>query len=134
MADKITKVKILKAIIDLANKTETEFLVDNVTVTSADIVNYAETTILQLQQKADRAKERAKEKKAEDPLKDRIQNVLTEEPQSIPEIFSQVVTEGEDITPAKVSARLNKLVKEGVAKKEEVKDLDTKRKLVCYFC
>lgn len=70
--------------------------------------------------KAAKAKERAAEKKADgDELRAAVESILTEVPQTIDDIVAQI--EGEDITKAKVTARLTALVKAEVAKKEAVK-------------
>ena len=67
----------------------------------------------------------AAEKKAEgDALRDAVQAVLTEEYQTINDIASQV--EGEEITKAKITARLTSLVKNGLAEKADVKTEDGK--------
>ena len=71
--------------------------------------------------KAAKAKERAAEKKAEgDALREAVAAVLTDEYQTIAAIAAQV--EGDDITPAKVTARLTQLVKADLAHKTKVKD------------
>ena len=83
------------------------------------VVEFCEHEIDALNKKAEKAKERAAKKKAEgDELKDVIAAVLTDELQTIADVVAQI--EGEDITVGKVSYRLNALVKEGKAVKEDV--------------
>lgn len=82
-----------------------------------------------IENKSVKAKERAAEKKAEgDELRAAVKAILTTENQTIDEIFGQI--EGEDLTRAKIVARLTQLVKTGEAKKEEVKSEDGKRIMV----
>jgi len=106
MSNKITK-KEKYAII-------AEAMADN-----AMIVEFCENEIAALEKKAEKAKERAAKKKAEgDELKNVIASVLTSEFQTISDVAEQI--EGEDITVGKISYRLNALVKEGFAVKEDV--------------
>lgn len=110
---KVTKAQVLEAIIALAKGEE-------ITVDTADIVEYAETTIAQLAAKAEKAKARAAEKKANgDELKTAVAAVLTDEYQTVEQIAAQI--EGEDITNAKIVARLTALVKAGEAHKTDIK-------------
>ena len=60
-----------------------------------------------------------------DELRKAVQSCLTDEFQIISDIFTQI--EGEDVTQPKVTARLNQLVKAGIAEKEQVKTEDGKR-------
>lgn len=117
MADvKITKAMVLEVI-----KANVENMVFEGEVTAEDVVAYVDVTLGQLTAKAEKAKAKAAEKRAEgDELKAAVQAVLTEEFQNIKEIAGQI--EGEDVTNAKVTARLTKLVNEGVAVKEKTKD------------
>lgn len=83
-----------------------------------------------LEAKAAKAAERAASKKADgDELRNAVQAVLTDELQTIDAITAQI--EGEDITKAKVTARLTQLVKAGVATKDMVKTEDG-RKVTAY--
>jgi len=110
---KVTKVQVLEAIISLAKGEE-------ITVDTNDIIEYAETTIAQLAAKAEKAKERAAQKKADgDPLKDAVLEVITNEFQTVEEIAAQI--EGEDVTNAKIVARLTALVKAGEINKTDIK-------------
>ena len=79
--------------------------------------------------KAEKAKARKAEKKAEgDALRLAVETVLTTEPQTIEDILSQV--DGEEVTKAKVTARLTALCKAGLAEKVDV--TVEKRKLKAY--
>lgn len=74
-----------------------------------------------LANKAAKAKEKAAEKKAEgDELRAAVEAVLTNEPQTIEAILAQI--EGEDLTKAKITARLTSLVNNNIAVREEIKD------------
>ena len=80
--------------------------------------------------KAEKANARNAEMKANgDELREVVQSVLTEDFQTIDSIVAQI--EGEEITKAKVTARLTALVKAGIAEKDDVKD-DEGRKLKAY--
>lgn len=106
MSNKITK-KEKYAII-------AEAMADN-----AMIVEFCENEIAALEKKAEKAKERAAKKRAEgDELKNVVASILTSEFQTISDVAEQI--EGEDITVGKISYRLNALVKEGIAVKEDV--------------
>jgi Fic family protein len=95
----------------------------------ADLVAFIEKQKDQLVQKASKAKEKAEEKKAAgDELRKAVLAVLTTEYQTADEITSQI--EGEDITKAKVIARLTQLVKSGAVEKDTTK-VDS-RKLTVY--
>ena len=84
-----------------------------------DIIEFAEKEIAALDKKAAKAKETAAKKRAEsDELMEVVKSVLTDEFQTLPDILTQI--EGEDISGAKVTARLTKLVKAGEVVKEEV--------------
>ena len=111
--EKFTKAQVLAAIIALAKGEDTD-------VNTADIIEYAETTIAQLEAKAAKAKVRAAEKKANgDELRAAVAAVLTDEYQTVEQIAAQI--EGEDVTNAKIIARLTALVKAGEAHKTDIK-------------
>ena len=96
----------------------------------ADLIDFIDAQIVSIDTKAEKAKARNAEKKANgDELRDVVQSVLTDELQTIDAILTQI--EGEDVTKAKVTARLTSLVKNGLAEKEEVKD-EEGRKLKAY--
>jgi len=97
---------------------------------AAGAVEFIDKQMELLAAKAEKAKERAAKTKAEgDEMRAAVQAVLTEELQTIDEITAQV--EGEEITKAKVTARLTQLVKAEVATKDTVKTEDG-RKVTAY--
>ena len=80
----------------------------------------------QLAAKAEKAKERAAVKKAAgDELRETVLSVLTDEPQTALDILGQI--EGEDLTKAKITARLTQLINLGKAAKEQAVTEDGKR-------
>ena len=94
------------------------------------ILGFIDHEVELLEAKAAKAAERAASKKADgDELRNAVQAVLTDELQTIDAITAQI--EGEDITKAKVTARLTQLVKAGVATKDMVKTEDG-RKVTAY--
>lgn len=79
-----------------------------------------------LENKAVKNKERAAQRKIEgDELRDTISNILTDDFQTIDEIVEQL--DDEEITKAKVVARLTQLVNLEEAIKEQVKTEDGKK-------
>ena len=120
MEKRVTKRDIYADIITMAREAERE-----------DIVEFCEVQIEQLERKAEKAKERKASKAAAgDALKDAIAAVLTEDLQTAADITEKVMDAGDEVTRAKVVARLTKLVKEGVAGKMQVK-VD-KKKVMAY--
>ena len=100
------------------------------TVEQAELVDFLDSQINAIDAKAEKAKARNAEKKANgDELRDVVQAILTEEFQTIDAIVAQI--EGEEITKAKVTARLTSLVNNGIAEKADVKD-EEGRKLKAY--
>lgn len=100
------------------------------TVEQAELIDFLDAQIVAIDTKAEKAKARNAEKKANgDELRDIVQSVLTNELQTIDAIVAQI--EGEEITKAKITARLTSLVKNGIAEKEDVKD-EEGRKLKAY--
>ena len=94
------------------------------------ILGFIDHEVELLEAKAVKAAERAASKKADgDELRNAVQAVLTDELQTIDAITAQI--EGEDITKAKVTARLTQLVKAGVVTKDMVKTEDG-RKVTAY--
>ena len=86
-----------------------------------------------LDNKAAKAKATAAKKKVEgDALRDAVQAVLTDEFQTIADITAQI--EGDEISTSKVQYRLNALVANGLAAKEQVTvgEGESKRKLMAY--
>lgn len=95
-----------------------------------DLVEFLDKQITAMDAKAEKAKVKNAEKKAAgDELREVVQSVLTDEYQTIDTIVSQI--EGEDLTKAKITARLTSLVKNGIAEKTDIKD-EEGRKLKAY--
>lgn len=93
------------------------------------MIDFIDKQLEQLAAKAEKARARAAEKKiAGDELREVVKSVLTENFQTIDAITAQIV--GEDVTKAKVTARLTQLVKTEEAVKEQVKD--GSRKVMAY--
>ncbi len=108
MAKKVTKKEMFNFIADA--------LADN-----AEVVEFCNKEIALLDKKALKAKERAAAKKAEgDELKGIVQGVLTAEPMTAADVVEAIVANGVETTVGKVIYRLNALVKDGVAEKEDV--------------
>lgn len=111
MTDKTTKRDVLVAIREAAE--------NGVTfgdVTPDEVIAYCDVTMEQMDKKNAKAAERAKAKRAEaDEVTDKIEAVLTAEPQTIADIIAAV--DVEDLTPAKVAARMRKLIEAGKATK-----------------
>ena len=100
------------------------------TVEQAELIDFLDAQIVAIDTKAEKAKARNAVKKANgDELRDVVQSVLTNELQTIDAIVAQI--EGEEVTKAKITARLTSLVKNGIAEKEDVKD-EEGRKLKAY--
>jgi hypothetical protein len=86
------------------------------TVSAEDVIAYVDTTIAQMDAKAEKAKERQQAKTKEgDELRAVVKSVIDESPMTGDEITAKVVEiEGyEDITKSKVVARLTQLCKNG---------------------
>ena len=93
------------------------------------VVDYIDTTISQIEAKAIKAKEKAAEKKADgDKLRTEVYDLVTSEWQTADAITAAL--DKEDISKAKVVARLTQLVNAGLVKKEQQKVGDSK--LMCY--
>ena len=91
-----------------------------VAVSAEQFVEFAQKEIALLDNKAAKAKERAAAKRAEaDELMEVVQSLLTDEFQTAADIAAQI--EGEDVSAAKVVARLGKLVAAEVAVKDDIK-------------
>lgn len=98
-----------------------------------DLADVVKHEIELLDNKAAKAKETAAKKKVEgDALRDKVQAVLTDEFQTIADITAQI--EGEDVSTSRVQYRLNALVANGLAEKEQITvgEGDAKRKLMAY--
>lgn len=94
------------------------------------IVEFIDNQVKLLESKAAKAQENAAKKKADgDALRETVYSVLTDEFQTIDQVTAQV--DGEDVTKAKVTARLTQLVKAEMAVKDTVKT-DDGRKVTAY--
>lgn len=92
-----------------------------------ELIYFIESQITSIDNKALKAKERATAKKAEgDALRETVKSILTEDFQTADDIFAKL--DGEDLTIAKVRARLTQLVNLGEAEKADVKTEDNKTK------
>lgn len=122
---KITKVEKLNMIRDiLAGDGNTE-----VTEEATMLIAFVDEQIEQIQSKAEKAKQRAAEKKAEgDALRNTIQALMTNEWQSIDDIFNQI--EDEEVTRSKITARLTQLIKAGVIEKGSQKSETGNKQMV----
>jgi hypothetical protein len=97
---------------------------------NADVVAFCDGEIAKLDAKAAKAKERAAEKRAAgDELYADVVATLTSEPQTANAIYEGHFASFEDLSVAKIRARLSQAVKNGVAVKETVK-IDGKAKVV----
>ena len=121
MAEKMTKAMWFEEIKAVIEASEAEH--------KDEMMEFIDAQVELLAKKAEKAKERAAAKKVEgDELREVVKSVLTDEFQPIDEIVAQI--EGEDITKAKVTARLTQLVKAEIAVKEQV--AVDKRKVMAY--
>ena len=114
MENRITKMDKYKMIEDILATVEN----DNAEM----LIEFVKAEQTALANKATKAKERAAEKKTErDELCDAVLGVLTSEPMTRDEVFALVENTGDEITVAKVGARLTRLVDLGMAQKSEIK-------------
>ena len=126
MEKKTTKKEYYEAIRAMVETVETVG-----TIPADEVLAFIDKMVEQLDAKAASAKERAAKKKADgDELREIIQGVLTADFQTIDSIVEQVGRE--DVTKNMVTARLTQLVKAEVAKKEQVKEEGTGRKVMAY--
>lgn len=117
MENKVTKKVILNAI-----KVAAENGADFGNVEAKDVIAYVDKTVAQLDAKAEKAKEYGAKKRAEgDALYGAVVDAIGAEYKTIDEITEVVKEAAEDVTRAKVVARLTKAVKEGKAFKAQVK-------------
>ena len=122
---KITKAMKFDMIKEIITNTEADAEVRDM------LVAFCDEQLASLAVKAAKAKEQAIQKKAEsDALTSAIADVLTSEYQTIAEVMANFADD-EDITRAKITSRLGKLVRDNVAEKETVKGEDNK-KIVAY--
>lgn len=124
----MAEVKITKAmVLEVIGKNVENMTFDG-DVTAEDVTAFVETTLAQIAAKAEKNKERAAAKRqAGDELRAQVLGFVTEEWQTRDEIAANF--EDEDITPAKVGARLTQLVENGSVIKEKQK-IDGKDKMV----
>lgn len=119
--EKITKKAYFEMLKDIVVATDT--------VDKDNLLAFIDTNIAQLDAKAAKAKEKAAEKKVEgDELREKIAACLTTEPKDIVTILDEVGDE--ELTRAKVTARLAQLINLGTATKEVTKTADGKKATV----
>lgn len=115
---KVTKKENYEMLMEIVENSNSEM--------KAELVDFITKQIESIDAKAAKAKEKAAEKRAEgDELRAAVKAVLTEELQTAEIILAQI--EGEELTKAKIVARLTQLVKNGEASKEEVKTEEGKK-------
>ena len=101
-------------------KKEMYSLIAELCASNEAVVEFCEAEVARLDAKAEKAKAKAAEKRAAgDELYSTVCSCLTVEPQTAEAILAQI--EGEDLTVAKIRARLSQAVKNGVANKETIK-------------
>ena len=124
----MAEVKITKAmVLEVIGKNVENMTFDG-DVTAEDVTAFVETTLAQIAAKAEKNKERAAAKRqAGDELRAQVLGFVTEEWQTRDEITANF--EDEDVTPAKVGARLTQLVADGSVVKEKQK-IDGQDKMV----
>ena len=116
---KLTKKEVLLGIRTFINGEDTD-------VTLEDMVDYIDTTLAQLDKKAEKAAERAAKNKAEgDELRAKVFALVTDTPQTADEITASLGDA--EVSKAKVVARLTQLVKSEQVKKEETKIGDSRK-------
>lgn len=123
MEKKVTKRENFEAIIAVLNEAGRE-----------DLAKVVAHEIELLDNKAAKAKAKAAEKKTEgDALTAAVEAVLTADFATIADVTAKVIFDGE-VSTAKVQYRLNQLVNNGKAVKEQVTvgEGDSKRKLMAY--
>ena len=109
---KITKKEYFAMVAEIVNGSDAE--------NKAELMEFIQKQVEALDKKADKAKERAAEKRAAgDELYATVVACLTAEGQTREDILAQV--EGEDLSVAKIGARLTQAIKNGVAVKESIK-------------
>ena len=85
------------------------------------VVEFCTKEIAALDAKAAKAKERAAAKKAEtDELMIQVQDALTDEFQTIADIYAAIEGANADATVSRITYRLSKLVESGLAERTEV--------------
>ena len=122
MANTITKKDVLTAIKTVVENGFADVTVgEDKVVTADDVIAYVDTTIAQLDKKNEKARKKSAERKAEgDALRATIEGILTEdEYKTIANIVAEI--DDEEVTPARVTARLSQLCKANKAHKTKVK-------------
>ena len=115
---KVTKKENYEMLMEIVENSNSEM--------KAELVDFIAKQIESIDAKAAKAKEKAAEKRAEgDELRAAVKSVLTEELQTAEEILAQF--EDEELTKAKIVARLTQLINNGEAVKEEVKTEEGKK-------
>ena len=88
-----------------------------------ELIEFVDKQISQIEAKAEKAKIRATERqKTGDELREKVKSILTNELQTADDITVKI--DEEDITRAKIIARLTQLVKIGEVEKEDVETED----------
>lgn len=114
MENKMTKMEKFQAIEEILGNVDG----DNIDM----LIEFVQGEQAALARKATKAKEKAAEKKTEiDDLGNAVLAVVTGEPKTRDEIFEAVEFDGEEISVAKIGARLTRLVELGKVQKSEVK-------------
>lgn len=130
--NRITKKEILSNVRALMEQLDiVEF--ENEDLTPDAVIEFCDKEIAALDAKAAKAKEKAAEKKAVgDALRDVVEQVLTNEYQTIADIAARI--EGEDVTVGKVTNRLSALAAAGIAERTQltVGEKGAKRKVSAY--
>lgn len=120
MEKKMTKKDYFNELLNIVENSESEI--------KGELIYFIENQITSIDNKAIKAKERAEAKKAEgDALREEVNALITNELQTADDIFTQL--NGEDLTIAKVRARLTQLVNLGGVVKETIKTEDGKQKM-----
>lgn len=116
---KLTKREYFEKLEEIVNGTDLDI--------KEELIYFIESQITSIDNKAIKAKERAAAKKAEgDSLREAVKSVLTNELQTADDVLAQL--DGEELTVAKVRARLTQLVNLGEAEKADIKTEDNKTK------
>lgn len=103
-------------------------------ISTSDLIDFIDTEIDHLTQRAAKEKQRSEERKAKgDALRETVKSVLTETFQSIDEIFSEVLgmVEDQELTKPMIQARLGQLYRADLIDKE-VKKVEGGRQRTFY--
>lgn len=138
METKITKRDYFTSLVNLGQTGELFFENgdgERVDITAEQLVEFATNEIGLIDRKNEKSRERAEKKRMEgDELSEAVRSALTGELQITGDIAVKI--EGEDVTVAKVSNRLTRLVNAGEAVKEQVTipgtDGQKSRKIMAY--